>query len=65
MDRHELARDLEQLMDAASLDTLVELLAEIAAEKAEHIRSNWQDPMTAKVWDAAARQLGRVKPTGI
>jgi hypothetical protein len=58
MTGHELSEALERLIDASSLATVVHTLAEIAAEKAEHIRCNWQDRLTARQWDRAARVLG-------
>lgn len=44
-------------MDLLGLQATVELLAEIAAEKAEHIRVNWQDEPLAKDWDRASAYL--------
>jgi hypothetical protein len=29
----------------------------ICSEKAEHIRANWQDKVTARPWDRAANRL--------
>jgi hypothetical protein len=52
--------ELESIIDSASLADVVEALAEIAREKAEHIRSTWQDAATAKPWDSAAKRLDAV-----
>ncbi len=30
----------------------------VCAEKAEHIRANWQDKITAKPWDKASNEIG-------
>jgi hypothetical protein len=53
-------RALEALIDADDLRSVVETIADICGEKAEHIRSNWQDAATASVWDRAARRILRV-----
>lgn len=42
---------LEALIDRTSLHQVLFALSGICHEKAEHIRSNWQDPPTATVWD--------------
>lgn len=43
--------DMEQFIDRESLDALLYLVQEICLEKAEHIRSNWQDEALAKEWE--------------
>jgi hypothetical protein len=48
---------LESWIDSHSVSAAIELLAEICADKAEHIRGNGQDPYTAAPWDAIARKL--------
>lgn len=50
---------LEHMMDRSSLATVLETLAEIASEKAEHIRTNWQDSATAAHWDIGARAVNK------
>lgn len=52
---------LESLIDQISLSTVLEALADICQAKGDHVRSNWQDTQTAKVWYATARKLERVK----
>ncbi len=49
--------ELELLVDGASLANVLAALAEIAREKADHIRSNWHDNVTAREWDRAARTI--------
>jgi hypothetical protein len=65
----ELENAIEALVDASSLEAVVNALANVAAAKAEHIASNWQDATTAKVWDRAARELdkavGKIEGLGI
>ena len=48
---------LERLVDTHGLARVAEMLGEIAAVKAAHIRENWQDECLAQEWDAAAEQL--------
>ncbi len=48
---------LEQLIDKHGLLHVVTALDLICAEKADHIRVNWQDRVTAKPWDRAANAL--------
>jgi hypothetical protein len=46
---------LEALVDAHSVHAVLLDLAFICGEKADHIRANWQDPVTAKAWDKASK----------
>jgi hypothetical protein len=49
--------ELENMVDAYGLAAMLETLAEIAGEKAEHIRVNWQDEKTAKLWETVGSKL--------
>ena len=42
---------LEAMVDATSFIEMVEMLANVAGEKAEHLRENWQDENSAEVYD--------------
>lgn len=57
--RHDITEDLEALIDKHGLTMVVTGLSLICSEKAEHIRANWQDRVTAKVWDADAKTLDK------
>lgn len=48
---------LEALIDASTLGSVVAALSEIAAEKADHIRVNWQDAQAARPWERASNAL--------
>lgn len=48
---------LEGAIDESSLASVIEALSVIAYEKAEHIRSTWQDQQTARMWTRNARRL--------
>lgn len=51
---------VETLVDENSLADVLLALARMCNEKAEHLESNWQDEITARVWDRAARKLDRL-----
>lgn len=51
--------DLEDLVDSIGIQGVIRGLAIIAGEKAEHVRSNWQDESTGKVWDRVMNYLDR------
>ncbi len=48
---------LEAFVDTIGLSMILSDLSEIASEKAEHVRSNWQDHTLAQLWDRAAHRL--------
>lgn len=41
---------LEALVDATSIEAVIQGLSEICGAKAEHIAHNWQDTILAKRW---------------
>jgi len=48
---------LEALVDRVGLGNVLYALEYICREKADHLRHNWQDAVSAKYWDADARKL--------
>jgi len=50
-------RALEGLVDVTSLDIVVETLADICGEKADHIRASYSDEPLAQLWSRRAGQL--------
>lgn len=54
-----LEMDLEAMIDRNGLTHVVNTLAVICMEKAEHLRHNWQDLTSAKAWDADGRTLDK------
>ena len=44
---------LERIVDLHGLRSTLDMLANICAEKAEHLRTNWQDEEAAKDWNRA------------
>ena len=51
--------ELENLTDQYGLAAMLDALATIASEKADHIRVNWQDNVTAGYWNCAARRVAK------
>ena len=49
--------ELEMLVDRQGLRIVLEMLAHICIEKADHVRSNWQDEHLARIWQANARAV--------
>lgn len=54
----EMSEMLEGLVDRWTLTDVLEQLARVCGEKAEHLRSNWQDNESARVWD---RMYNRIR----
>ena len=52
--------ELETMLDRSSLTDVLHLLASICEGKAEHLRSNWQDTETAKLYYRAVHLLDMV-----
>ncbi len=51
---------LEDLIDKSSLTDVLNLLANICNEKADHLRSDWQDEQSAKGWERDAAKLDKL-----
>ena len=52
--------EIEHILDQTSLDAVIDALATVCWEKADHLRSNWQDDMSAKVWERKAKALAKL-----
>jgi hypothetical protein len=52
--------EVERLVDASSLSTVLEALSNVAGYKAEHIRCNWQDRVLARAWEKASQKIAAV-----
>lgn len=46
-----------EFVDKTSVAETLDVLAAICREKAEHLRANWQDCQSARVWEKAANQI--------
>lgn len=51
-------QQLEMLLDATSLNAVMQALSEVCGAKAEHIESNWQDKPLARDWRTAEGFIG-------
>lgn len=51
---------LESMVDRAGVRNVLYALAHICGEKADHIRSNWQDVPLARHWEQRARTISRL-----
>ena len=49
---------LEMLIDATSLVNVLQSIADTCSQKAEHIRSSYDDEPLARMWDERAKQVG-------
>lgn len=56
--KNELINGVEALVDATSVRDVMDALAAMCGEKAEHIRSSYQDETTAKAWEKAGSRIG-------
>jgi hypothetical protein len=58
---------LEALVDATSIEAVIQGLSEICGAKAEHIAHNWQGTILAKRWATMEGALGVActKATGL
>lgn len=48
---------LERLLDEMGAEGVARALAEICREKADHLRTNWQDEEAARGWESDANQF--------
>jgi hypothetical protein len=53
---------LEEYVDQGTLGSLIDALAELCHEKAEHVLTNWQDKEMARSWTRDARKLEKISP---
>ena len=48
-----MSNNLEDLVDEYGLSDVLRKLSDICGEKADHLRTNWQDSTSADRWDKA------------
>jgi len=56
-DVEEALSGLEDMVDVIGLRMVLIQLAEVCELKADHIQTNWQDPILARQWHRCAQQL--------
>lgn len=49
---------IEAMVDKHSIGYVLQLLEQLAYDKAEHLSANWQDKPYAKLWSDIAKRLG-------
>lgn len=54
-----LQEKVEALVDAYSIQDVIQAIVETAYLKAEHLRTNWQNEGSAREWEAIAKELDR------
>jgi hypothetical protein len=57
VDTKKMATDLETMIDADCVASLLQLLADLCADKAEHVQANWQDSKLAGYWYNLAHKI--------
>ena len=48
---------LEQMIDESSVADVLHLISDVCHEKGDHVRENWQDVVTARVWDTTGKKV--------
>ena len=51
---------LERLIDTTDMGAVLRAIAQICHEKAEHVRTNWQDDDTANHWSRLGSKIERI-----
>lgn len=57
---YDIGVELEGIVDSLGLNRTLEALVEICGEKADHLRSNWQDGQAARRWEKAGDVIARI-----
>lgn len=60
MTEREALAKVEEIVDVLGLSVTLATLGTVCAEKAAHLRHNWQDHVTAKVWESAGRKCDKL-----
>jgi len=58
-----MAETLEDLVDTYGLEDLLKALGVTCRDKAEHLRTNWQDKDASKCWEVAGNKLTKLATT--
>jgi hypothetical protein len=56
--------ELEAFVDAHGLECVLNRLASVCREKAEHVETNWQDARLARIWNSAANKITAASNSG-
>ncbi|UKP00304.1 hypothetical protein [Nostoc sp. UHCC 0870] len=53
--------DIEAMLDSMSVVDVLRIMSEICYEKAEYLRTDYQDSETARAWEKVGRAVGKIK----
>jgi ElaB/YqjD/DUF883 family membrane-anchored ribosome-binding protein len=54
---------LESILDLHTVEYLLDRVSSVCMKKAQHLRENWQDQVSARAWETMARSIDRVART--
>lgn len=60
MDKNEAEYSLEEIIDAIGLKETFQAMAKICLEKADHIRSSYDDKTLAKSWEHDSKVIDKI-----
>lgn len=52
--------EIEKMIDKSSLNYILEVISAICFDKAEHVRSNWQDEPLAIDWEHDGNEIQKL-----
>jgi hypothetical protein len=53
--------DIQAMLDSMDVSEMLKIMSQICYEKAEILRSDWQDIETARAWEKVGRAVGKIK----
>ncbi|QLE59485.1 hypothetical protein FD725_21950 [Nostoc sp. TCL26-01] len=53
--------DIKALLDSMNLSDILKIMSQICYEKAQCLRTDWQDLETARDWEKVGRAVGKIK----
>ncbi|AUT01542.1 hypothetical protein CLI64_14730 [Nostoc sp. CENA543] len=53
--------DIKAMLDNMSFVDVLRIMSQICYEKAEYLRTDWQDNETARAWEKVGRAVARIK----
>ncbi len=60
LDTEKLYEALENTVDQSSLAEVLSGLADVCQLKADHLRANWQDDVTARNWELSGKLIAKI-----
>ncbi|MEA5565472.1 MULTISPECIES: hypothetical protein [unclassified Anabaena] len=53
--------DIKAMLDSMSVVDVLRIMSQICYEKAEYLRTDYQDSETARAWEKVGRAVGKIK----